>query len=118
MRLVDDGRSHRRPTAAIDLFRHAVYPIDTDLFHPPGFPMQRASPETFRLYLVRHAHAGWAMPGVSDFDRPLDEAGRLEARDVAEQAALAGLIPDNLVFSPALRCRPGALGPPSRAPIR
>lgn len=60
---------------------------------------------TFRLYLVRHAHAAWGTPGVSDFDRPLDETGRLEARDVAEQAALAGLIPEVLVSSPALRCR-------------
>ena len=48
--------------------------------------MQNAGPETFRLYLVRHAHAAWATPGVSDFDRPLDDTGRFEARDVAEQA--------------------------------
>jgi phosphohistidine phosphatase len=68
-------------------------------------PMQSAGAETFRLYLVRHAHAAWATPGVSDFDRPLDETGRFEARDVAEQAALAGLVPEILIFSPALRCR-------------
>ena len=67
--------------------------------------MQNAGPETFRLYLVRHAHAAWATPGVSDFDRPLDDTGRFEARDVAEQAVLAGLMPEILVFSPALRCR-------------
>jgi phosphohistidine phosphatase len=64
---------------------------------------------TFRLYLVRHAHAAWGSPGVTDFDRPLDEAGRLEARDIAEQAMLAGLVPDLLVSSPALRCRQTAL---------
>jgi phosphohistidine phosphatase len=67
--------------------------------------MPVASAETFRLYLVRHAHAAWGTPGVSDFDRPLDETGRLEARDVAEQAVLAGLVPEILVSSPALRCR-------------
>lgn len=67
--------------------------------------MPASSAETFRLYLVRHAHAGWGAPGVSDFDRPLDETGRFEARDVAEQAALAGLVPEVLVSSPALRCR-------------
>jgi phosphohistidine phosphatase len=93
-------------TAAIDLFGDAVYPIGTDLFpFSRGSPMQRAGLETFRLYLVRHAHAAWAMPGVSDFDRPLDETGRFEARDVAEQAALSGLVPEILVSSPALRCR-------------
>jgi phosphohistidine phosphatase len=67
--------------------------------------MQSPHAETFRLYLIRHAHAAWPAPGVSDFDRPLDETGRFEARDVAEQAALAGLTPDVLVSSPALRCR-------------
>lgn len=67
--------------------------------------MPNSSAETFRLYLVRHAHAAWGAPGVSDFDRPLDETGRFEARDVAEQAVLAGLVPELLVSSPALRCR-------------
>ncbi|MBX9457411.1 MAG: histidine phosphatase family protein [Rhizobium sp.] len=67
--------------------------------------MTSSSAETFRLYLVRHAHAAWGTPGVSDFDRPLDETGRYEARDVAEQAVLSGLVPDVLVSSPALRCR-------------
>ena len=67
--------------------------------------MPSSSAETFRLYLVRHAHAGWGAPGVSDFDRPLDETGRFEARDVAEQAVLAGLVPEVLVSSPAMRCR-------------
>ena len=67
--------------------------------------MPSSSAETFRLYLVRHAHAGWGSPGVSDFDRPLDEAGRFEARDIAEQAALAGLVPEALVSSPATRCQ-------------
>ena len=67
--------------------------------------MPSPSAETFRLYLVRHAHAGWGAPGIGDFDRTLDEAGRFEARDVAEQAVLAGLVPEALVSSPATRCR-------------
>ena len=67
--------------------------------------MPSDSAEHFHLYLVRHAHAGWAAPNVSDFDRPLDDAGRHEARDVAEQALMAGLRPAALVCSPALRCR-------------
>lgn len=67
--------------------------------------MTSPSAATFRLYLVRHAHAAWGTPGVSDFDRPLDETGRYEARDIAEQAVLSGLVPEVLVSSPALRCR-------------
>lgn len=66
--------------------------------------MPDSSAETFRLYLVRHAHAAWASPGVSDFERPLDELGRLEARDIAGQAVLAGLVPEAIVSSPARRC--------------
>jgi len=67
--------------------------------------MPSDSAPTFHLYLMRHAHAGWAAPNTSDFDRPLDERGRFEARDVAEQALMAGVRPDMLVSSPALRCR-------------
>lgn len=67
--------------------------------------MPVSTAETFRLFLVRHAHAAWGAPGTTDFDRPLDEKGHFEARDVAEQAALAGLVPDVVVSSPALRCR-------------
>jgi len=67
--------------------------------------MPNSGAGTFRLYLLRHAHAAWGSPGISDFDRPLDETGRLEARDIAEQAMLAGLTPEFLVSSPAQRCR-------------
>lgn len=67
--------------------------------------MPSPSAETFRLYLVRHARAAWGSPGVSDFDRPLDETGRFEARDIAEQAVLAGLVPEVVISSPALRCQ-------------
>jgi phosphohistidine phosphatase len=41
---------------------------------------------------------------VSDFERPLDELGRHEARDIAGQAVLAGLVPEAIVSSPARRC--------------
>ena len=67
--------------------------------------MPNSPAASFRLYLVRHAHAAWGLPGVGDFDRPLDDLGRIEARDIARQADLAGFVPDRLVFSPALRCR-------------
>jgi len=60
--------------------------------------------DVFRLYLVRHAHAAWAIPGGSDFDRPLDAAGLAEARSVALQAYTAGFTPARIVSSPARRC--------------
>jgi len=63
--------------------------------------------DVFRLYLVRHAHAAWTIPGGSDFDRPLDAAGLDEARSVALQAYTAVLRPN--VLSPH---------PPGAAPRR
>ena len=64
-----------------------------------------ANDASFRLYLLRHAHAAWPVPGSRDFDRPLDAHGRAEARDITEQALLAGFRPDLVIASPAERCR-------------
>ena len=60
--------------------------------------------DVFRLYLLRHARAAWAVPGVSDFDRALDATGRAEARSTALQAFTAGLLPEKIISSPARRC--------------
>ena len=58
-----------------------------------------------RLLLLRHAHSAWPGPGQKDFDRRLDDAGRREAGKLAELAASAGLVPDMIICSPALRCK-------------
>lgn len=60
--------------------------------------------DVFRLYLLRHARAVWAVPGVRDFDRALDATGVAEARNVALQAYTAGLLPGKIISSPARRC--------------
>ena len=59
----------------------------------------------FRLYLLRHARAAWALPGQSDFDRVLDDNGYAEAEVIAEEAADQGYRPDLVLCSPAARCR-------------
>lgn len=59
----------------------------------------------FRLYLLRHAHAGWARPGQSDFERTLDDDGFAEAEVIAEEAADQGYRPDLVLSSTAARCR-------------
>jgi len=65
-----------------------------------------ASPATvFRLYLLRHAKAAWALPGQKDFDRALDDAGFAQAEIVADIAADRGLVPDLVLCSTAFRCR-------------
>lgn len=62
-------------------------------------------PPPLRLYLMRHAQSGWALPGQTDFDRTLDETGREEAADVAARAARRGYRPDIILASSARRCR-------------
>ncbi|MBC7312940.1 MAG: histidine phosphatase family protein [Rhizobium sp.] len=66
-------------------------------------PLLASPPE--RIYLLRHAKSGWAMPGGRDFDRTLDQVGLEEAAQVADQAASRGYRPDLVLSSSAMRCR-------------
>ena len=59
----------------------------------------------FRLYLLRHARAGWTEPGRTDFDRTLDEQGYAEAEILAEEMADQGYRPQVVISSTAVRCR-------------
>ncbi|KQY20904.1 histidine phosphatase family protein [Rhizobium sp. Root483D2] len=67
--------------------------------------MPAASAPVFRLYLLRHAKAAWALPGQKDFDRTLDDTGYADAEIVADMAADKGLRPDLVLCSTAVRCR-------------
>ena len=58
-----------------------------------------------RIYLMRHAQAGWALPGQQDFERSLDNRGLGEARDMAEAVVARGYRPDRAICSTARRCR-------------
>lgn len=58
-----------------------------------------------RVYLLRHARAAWAEPGMRDFDRPLDEAGRADADAVGRAMSGAGHEPDRVICSGARRAR-------------
>lgn len=60
---------------------------------------------TARIYLLRHAHSGWAMPGERDFDRTLDERGVLEAKRIGLAMSANGFQPDQILCSKAARCR-------------
>lgn len=63
------------------------------------------SPPPHRIYLLRHAEAGWAQPGERDFDRSLNENGYAEAELVADRAADKGYRPEVVISSTAVRCR-------------
>ncbi|MBN9218483.1 MAG: histidine phosphatase family protein [Mesorhizobium sp.] len=58
-----------------------------------------------RLFLLRHAKAGWALPGMRDFDRPLDASGRADAEIIGAAMRSRGYIPDRTLCSNAARAR-------------
>ena len=57
------------------------------------------------LYLLRHAKAGWALPGVRDFDRPLDASGIADAEMMGTAMRARNYIPDITLCSNAKRAR-------------
>lgn len=67
--------------------------------------MQDSAARPFRLFLLRHARSGWALPGQRDFDRALDATGYAEAELIAEMAAERGIRPELILCSTAVRCR-------------
>ncbi len=58
-----------------------------------------------RLFLLRHAKAGWALPGMIDFDRPLDAYGRADAEATGIAMRARGYVPDITLCSNARRAR-------------
>jgi phosphohistidine phosphatase len=61
-------------------------------------------PATSRVYLLRHARAGWADLDGRDFDRKLDRKGRGDAARMGLEMAERGLVPARVLCSPAPRC--------------
>ncbi|BCH24692.1 phosphoglycerate mutase [Mesorhizobium sp. L-8-10] len=58
-----------------------------------------------RLFLLRHAKAGWAEPGMRDFDRPLDAAGQGHAEATGIAMRNGGYVPELVICSTARRAR-------------
>src|SRR3990167_8449156 len=57
------------------------------------------------LYLLRHAHTESRGPGMSDFDRALDDQGRAEAEAIGQYVQKNSLSFDFVMCSAALRCQ-------------
>lgn len=57
------------------------------------------------LYLLRHAKAAPASPGMKDFDRPLDAQGARDARLIGKALSEKGINPQTILCSSALRTR-------------
>jgi phosphohistidine phosphatase len=58
-----------------------------------------------RLYLLRHAKASRDDPKLADFDRPLAERGKRDAKALARWFETSATLPDLILCSPSLRTR-------------
>ena len=55
------------------------------------------------LIFLRHAKSSWALPGIDDFDRPLNDRGNDAAPQMAKWLVSEGIEPDVIVCSSAKR---------------
>jgi phosphohistidine phosphatase len=55
------------------------------------------------LYVVRHAKSSWDEPGLSDFDRPLNDRGKRDAPRMGKRLKDRDVHPDLMLSSPAKR---------------
>jgi phosphohistidine phosphatase len=56
-----------------------------------------------KLYLVRHAKSDRNIPGMPDFERPLNSRGRMDAPIMGDLLKGMKAIPDMIISSPATR---------------
>lgn len=57
------------------------------------------------LILVRHAKSSWDDPDLADVDRPLNKRGKKNAPEMGQRLKSQGIMPDQMVSSPAKRAR-------------
>jgi len=57
------------------------------------------------LYIIRHGKSSWDNPHLEDPSRPLSARGERDAPMMANRLKLAGIKPDHIISSPALRAR-------------
>lgn len=55
------------------------------------------------LLILRHAKSSWDDPGLADIQRPLNKRGKHDAPRVGELIKGAGIVPDAIMCSPAVR---------------
>jgi len=57
------------------------------------------------VYILRHAKSSWALPGLSDRERPLNEKGQSQATLLAKWFAELEVKPDFVISSPSDRTK-------------
>jgi phosphohistidine phosphatase len=55
------------------------------------------------VYLIRHAKSSWENDKLADFDRPLNERGKIDAPRMGKRLKERKVVPDLLLSSPAKR---------------
>ena len=55
------------------------------------------------LFIIRHAKSSWGNSQLKDFDRPLNDRGRAAAPIMGDRLVRAGIFPDVIISSPAVR---------------
>jgi phosphohistidine phosphatase len=55
------------------------------------------------VYLIRHAKSSWEDESLSDFDRPLNERGKIDAPRMGKRLKEKNFTPDLFLSSPAKR---------------
>ena len=60
---------------------------------------------TRRVYVLRHAKSSWDDPSLSDHDRPLNRRGQRAAKAMSRHMRQAGVEPEVVLCSTALRAR-------------
>ena len=58
-----------------------------------------------QLLIIRHAKSDWNDPGQDDFDRPLNNRGHRNAPEMAHRLIKKGIVPQQIVSSPAKRAQ-------------
>lgn len=61
--------------------------------------------ELRQLWLLRHAKSAWNTDAPTDFDRPLNDRGKRDAPRMGRWMARQGLVPDQVLASPARRAK-------------
>lgn len=57
------------------------------------------------LIIMRHAKSDWDTESQSDFDRPLNERGKLAAPVIAQEFINRNIVPDKIFSSTAIRAK-------------
>lgn len=55
------------------------------------------------LFLIRHAKSSWSDGSLDDFNRPLNNRGKISADFMGKELAKKGIKPDKIIASPAKR---------------